>query len=96
LREDAQTVEEQAVITEEGMEKEKIDQMLCELDDFRIAEGRPILSVLVRFDDGAVCTAFWKSVEKHKLRLPGESDERLLIRLRDAAWADPGEVLGRK
>ena len=69
--------------------KEEIDERLQEIDDDQIAAGAPPLSVLVIHDDGAVSTAFMRTVEKHNLRLPGESDNQLVARFRDLAfrWA---------
>lgn len=71
------------------MDKLAMDVMLCEIDDQRIAEGLPILSVIVKHDDGAVSSAFWTSVKKHNLRLPGEDDATLIKRLTDLACAHP-------
>jgi len=70
-------------------DKQLVDDMLCAIDDQRIEEGRPILSVLVRHDDGAVSTAFWVTVKKHSLRLEGEDDATLIKRLTDHAFANP-------
>jgi hypothetical protein len=70
-------------------DKQMVDEMLCSIDDNRIAEGRPILSVLVRHDDGAVSTAFWTTVKKHNLRLPNEDDATLIKRLAELAFANP-------
>jgi len=66
-------------------EKQVMDDLLCEIDDDAINDGTPIMSVLVVHDDGAVASAFWTSVEKHKLRLPLESDEACIARHRKAA-----------
>jgi len=71
----------------DDVDKKMIDEMLCSIDDDRIAEGLPILSVLVRHDDGAVSTAFWATVKKHDLRLPGEDDTMLINRLVELAFA---------
>lgn len=67
--------------------RERMDAVLCEIDDNEIAQGRAMLSVLVRLDDGNVGGAFWKTVEKHKLRRPGEKDLDLIARLEQEAWA---------
>lgn len=73
------------------LDKELMDAMLCAIDDERIEEGRQILSVLVRCDDGAVSTAFWMTVKKHNLRLPNEDDATLIKRLSKSAFADVKE-----
>jgi UTP:GlnB (protein PII) uridylyltransferase len=70
-------------------DKDFIDDMLCRVDDDRIAAGLPILSVLVRCDDGAVSGAFWSSVRKHNLRRIGETDKELIHRLTESAFARP-------
>jgi hypothetical protein len=66
--------------------KAMMDDLLCEADDLNIKKGGPVLSVLVRHDDGAVSTAFWRPIKKHGLRLPGESDEDCVARHRDLAF----------
>lgn len=59
----------------------EMDKTLQEVDDAAVTEGKPILSPIVRHDDGSAGNAFWRSVIKHKLRLLGESDDALLERL---------------
>jgi len=71
----------------DDVDKKMIDEMLCSIDDDRIKAGLPILSVLVRHDDGAVSTAFWATVKKHNLRLPNESDAAVINRLTQLAFA---------
>lgn len=66
-------------------DKEAIDALLCEVDDRSIEEGGPVLSVLVVHDDGAVSSAFWKSIKKHGLRQVLESDAACVARHREAA-----------
>ena len=74
-------------------DKQKLDNLLCEIDDTRIAQGFPILSILVRHDDGAVSTAFWNTIKKHNLRLPDEDDETLIKRMTQLAWTQSKEPL---
>ena len=60
--------------------KARMDELMGIMDDEQVAMGLPPLSVLVRHDDGAVSTAFLNTVEKHQLRLPGETDKELVAR----------------
>lgn len=62
------------------------DLLLEEIDDNCVKLGLPILSVLVRYQDGRVCDAFWWSVKKHGLRKDGESDEQVEERLKAEAF----------
>jgi len=71
----------------DDVDKKMIDEMLCSIDDDRIKQGLPILSVLVRHDDGAVSSAFWSTVKKHNLRLLNENDATLIKRLTASAFA---------
>lgn len=66
---------------------EQYDDALLEMVDERcINMGEPILSVLVRRDDGTVADAFWVSVLKYNLRQPGETDAAILSRLSEEAF----------
>lgn len=67
------------------MTKERMDELLGIIDDEQIALGLPPLSVVVIHDDGAISTAFLRTAEKHKLRLPGETDDQLVARYRKLA-----------
>jgi hypothetical protein len=40
------------------IDKEQMDEILIEIDEERIKEGKPPLSMMVRHDDGAMSTAF--------------------------------------
>lgn len=60
---------------------DQVDAMLRDIDEECYTSGRPILSPIVRRADGRPGKAFWDSVEKFNLRLPGESDDNLIARL---------------
>lgn len=62
-----------------------IDKLLLEIDVEQLRKGKPMLSVLVRHDDGQPGGAFWQSVLVHNLRRPGERNADLVARLTRAA-----------
>ena len=68
------------------IEKQHIDAMLEELDDAAIARGEPPLSCIVRHDDGTASTAFIRTVAKHNLRLPNETDAQVAERYAELAF----------
>ena len=64
-----------------------LDAMICQTDDDCVKKGAPILSVIVRHDDGRVSDAFWQSVKKHNLRKPDETDQQVEERIRKECFA---------
>jgi hypothetical protein len=70
------------------MKSPTMDQLLREIDADSIAAHEPILSALVLDDDThQPCPIFWESVDKYKLRMPGESDAQVAARLAAEAHA---------
>lgn len=63
------------------------DEILRLNDERSIANGTPILSVLVLLDDGSPCSVAVASIKKHNLALPGESLEATVARLQEKAFA---------
>lgn len=72
-------------------EDDETNSVLREIDAEQIAAGAPILSVIVVPDDdpNGMNSVTRESVERYKLRQPGETDQAMLERLRSAAheWA---------
>lgn len=63
------------------------EAILREIDRQCHDEGKPLLSAIVNTDDGKPSPVFFESVAKYKLRLPNETDEAVLVRLRAEAHA---------
>jgi len=66
-------------------ENEAQNEILRQVDADQIKAGAPILSVLVTLDSGP-CSVTEESIEKYKLRKPGERDTDLIARLRKEAF----------
>jgi len=67
-------------------EDEMQNAILREVDAKQIAAGAPILSVLVSLE-GELTSVTEESIEKYKLRKPGERDTDMIRRLREEAFA---------
>jgi hypothetical protein len=62
------------------------NEILRQVDADQIAAGAPILSILVTLG-GGLCSVTEESIEKYKLRRPGERDTDMIRRLREEAFA---------
>ena len=67
-------------------EDETQNAILRQVDADQIAAGAPILSVLVSLE-GGLNSVTEESIEKYKLRRPGERDTDMIRRLREEAFA---------
>ena len=64
-----------------------IEEHLAEIDKKCIEAGEPILSVLVRTDEGHISPVTLATIMKYKLILPHESLTEAVLRLQREAFA---------